>query len=138
MCGIFGIISDVKDTLNETVLGSCLNNLAHRGPDSSGIFIQKNIGLGHRRLAVYDLSEKGNQPMTRFGHTIVFNGAIYNFIEIRKELELKGYTFISDSDTEVILAAFDHYGKECVNHFNGQCDHVIVQHHPDALANAIL
>ncbi len=93
---------------------------AHRGPDGTGVFARRGISLGHNRLSVIDLSERGAQPMTDSSGrlTIVFNGEIYNYKELRVELQKK-YTFRSDSDTEVILNAYLEYGKECVKKFNG-------------------
>lgn len=93
---------------------------SHRGPDGTGVFTRPAISLGHNRLSIIDLSERGAQPMTdSTGRlTIVFNGEIYNFKELRAELQKK-YSFQSDSDTEVILHAYLEYGKECVKKFNG-------------------
>src|SRR6185295_10204392 len=82
--------------------------LAHRGPDGEGVYVNGAIGLGHRRLAIIDLSDAGRQPMaTGDGQLwITFNGEIYNFLDLRKELERRGHTFRSQTDTEVILAAY--------------------------------
>lgn len=103
-----------------------LDLMVHRGPDDSGVEILSTnddqvVALGHRRLAILDLSEMGHQPMRspRTGTIVVFNGEIYNFLEIRKKLQDRGYTFRSNSDTEVILAAYDEWGKNCFNEFNG-------------------
>lgn len=120
MCGIFGIIDQNKREIEPEELRSGLKILAHRGPDGEGTYFEKNIALGHRRLAIFDLSEKGHQPMTFCGKVIVFNGAIYNFPELRRELEKDNYTFHTGTDTEVILAAYDRWGTECVDRFNGQ------------------
>jgi asparagine synthase (glutamine-hydrolysing) len=80
------------------------NKIAHRGPDGQGYFLKDNIGLAHNRLAILDISKKGAQPMSSKNNkwTIVFNGCIYNFSELKQELKSKGHIFISDSDTEVI------------------------------------
>ena len=95
------------------------NSLSHRGPDDHGTFFKNTIGLGHRRLSIIDLSSAGHQPMTtkdgRF--TIIYNGELYNYKEIKKELI--NYEFVSTSDTEVILASFVQWGAQCVNRFNG-------------------
>lgn len=118
MCGINGFnFSDVK------VLKKMNDALIHRGPDSEGKFVDGNTSLGHRRLSIIDLSKNGNQPMI-YSHgkkkaIIVFNGEIYNFLEIRHELEEKGYRFRSNCDTEVILASYLEWGKDCVKKFNG-------------------
>jgi len=98
------------------------NSLAHRGPECDGIW-SSNDGmaiLGHRRLSIFDLSNNGAQPM-KFGdrYSITFNGAIYNHIELRNDLEKRGYTFRSTSDTEVVLACYDLYGEDCVEYFDG-------------------
>ncbi|MEP7108054.1 MAG: asparagine synthase (glutamine-hydrolyzing) [Ferruginibacter sp.] len=117
MCGILGILPSI----NKEIFKTALDAIAHRGPDGYGIWENedKTIMLGHRRLAILDLSEKGRQPMISEKYTITFNGEIYNFIEIRKELLQKGYQFVSDSDTEVIIAAYDAWGSGCLGRFNG-------------------
>jgi asparagine synthase (glutamine-hydrolysing) len=94
--------------------------LSHRGPDGHGYYREQNVGLGHRRLAVIDLAT-GSQPMkSQGGHlVIVFNGEIYNYVELRDELKLLGYTFETSSDTEVILTAYTHWGFECQSKLNG-------------------
>jgi asparagine synthase (glutamine-hydrolysing) len=93
----------------------------HRGPDAGGSFVDGNVSLGHRRLAIIDLSERGKQPMSNKEGTvtIVFNGEIYNFQELRDDLEKKGYRFKSGSDTEVIIHSYSEYGPDCVKKFNG-------------------
>lgn len=98
-----------------------LDLLAHRGPDGEGIWQEPfhRLTLGHRRLAILDLSDKGKQPMENQQYVITFNGEIYNFLEIRRELEQKGYRFSSDTDTEVIIAAFHEWGEKCLLRFNG-------------------
>lgn len=123
MCGIAGIVSTES---NFELFDSCermKGRLMHRGPDDSGmLFSDKNhVGLVHTRLSILDLSSAGHQPMsTPDGrHTIVFNGEIYNFEDLRKELEAQGVLFSSSSDTEVILRMFERYGRECVIRFEG-------------------
>ena len=120
MCGIAGFC-DFKNTLSEEVLSNMTRTLAHRGPDSEGykVINESNfrLGLGHRRLSILDLSEKGNQPFVRHGISIVFNGEIYNFKEIRQELTQIGYTFDSDTDTEVIIAAYKAWGMDSIKKF---------------------
>ncbi len=93
----------------------------HRGPDDAGIFLDDSVSLGHNRLSIIDLSFAGHQPMLSEdkNFAIVFNGEIYNFKELRKELEEKGYKFFSESDTEVILKSYQEYGENCLNKFNG-------------------
>ena len=95
--------------------------LAHRGPDGSGIWTSPGVGFGHRRLAIIDLSEGGAQPMLTPDRrvAITYNGEIYNFREVRTELEAKGHVFTSESDTEVILAAWRQWGADCLSRLNG-------------------
>ena len=121
MCGILGIYnldgsSVIKDTIVE--MGNQIN---HRGPDGEGIFVQNNIGFVHKRLAILDPSENGQQPMhSKDGKwVVIFNGCIYNFKELREELVGKGHTFNSDSDTEVICEGLAAYGTSFFERFNG-------------------
>jgi len=122
MCGLVGIASIASQNSRAWLsLGS--NELIHRGPDDQGEWWSEDgrVGLGHRRLSVLDLSNLGHQPMHNVERTlsIVFNGEIYNFRELRAELEEKSYKFITSSDTEVLLAAYSEWGKDCLSHFNG-------------------
>ena len=122
MCGIFGIQSNYCDIEFQQRMSIMDRKLKHRGPDDSGMFTSDsdNLYLGHRRLSIIDLSQHGHQPMTYMGrYTIVFNGEIYNYRELKDKLSAKGYKFRSATDTEVILAAYDNWGECCVNHFNG-------------------
>lgn len=118
MCGIGGVINPYMDA---DALTRMVKAQHHRGPDSSGTYISANgkIGLSHNRLSIIDLSADGSQPMHTPDQrlTIVFNGEIYNYIELKTELA--GYLFLTKSDTEVILAAYLHWGEACVEHFNG-------------------
>jgi asparagine synthase (glutamine-hydrolysing) len=118
MCGILGT---VPYTPNE-IFKPALDTLYHRGPDSFGIeSIDQEVSLGHRRLSILDLTESGHQPMKNDDgrYTVVFNGEIYNFLEIKKELASKGHSFRSTSDTEVLLKAYMEWGEACVLRFNG-------------------
>jgi asparagine synthase (glutamine-hydrolysing) len=117
MCGILGALPSV----NESNFNKALNTLSHRGPDGFGIWssIDEKVTLGHRRLSILDLSDMGRQPMHYAHLSITFNGEIYNFLEIRKNLIVKGYFFESDSDTEVILASYLEWGTDCFAMFNG-------------------
>ena len=123
MCGIVGIFKFNGSGINKDELKILTASLHHRGPDGDGIYLDNNkkVGLGHTRTTTFDLSEAGRQPMSYLDerYWITFNGDIYNFIELRKELQLLGYTFKSDSDTEVILIAYSHWGEECRFKFNG-------------------
>lgn len=127
MCGIAGVISSVfeYDKL-KTILEGANIIQKHRGPDASGIYINENsfqkVGLAHQRLSILDLTESGNQPMAAFdGQSyIVYNGEVYNYLELRSELQNLGYSFKSNSDTEVVLTAIQHWGiEEALNRFNG-------------------
>ena len=122
MCGIAGIISSEIALVQQRSLKKMSDILAHRGPDGEGLWINKKntAGLSHRRLAIIDLSEAGAQPMHYTDrYTIVYNGEIYNYKEIRSDLKQAGYRFKSESDTEVILAAYDLYKENCVKYFDG-------------------
>ena len=121
MCGITGIYRLDNQKVNKDDLLSMNNSLIHRGPDHGEIYCFKNVGLGHRRLSILDISENGNQPMKssngRF--IIVYNGEVYNFLEIKKKLLNQNYKFRSNSDTEVILNSFQEYGNKCFSMFSG-------------------
>lgn len=122
MCGITGIISLNSQIISVEYLKRMTDSLVHRGPDGEGFWINSNktVGLGHRRLAIIDLSDAGQQPMSYLGrYSIVHNGEIYNYIELKNELQKKGYKFKSSTDTEVIVAAYDHWQDECLDHFDG-------------------
>ncbi|HDM78750.1 MAG TPA: asparagine synthase (glutamine-hydrolyzing) [Deltaproteobacteria bacterium] len=121
MCGICGIFNLNGDPVEHRHIKAMADSLAHRGPDDEGIFIDVNIALGHRRLAVLDVSPAGHQPMTTADGqiVIVYNGEIYNFLEIRRELEGLGYHFKSRGDTEVLLNAYNEWGIDVVQRLNG-------------------
>ena len=122
MCGIAGIIAADTSLVTKHKLRIMTDAISHRGPDGEQQWINEkgNAGFGHRRLAILDLSSAAVQPMHYLGrYTIVYNGEIYNYIELRDILKQKGYKFQSSSDTEVILAAYDRYGRECCRHFEG-------------------
>ncbi|RKY41285.1 MAG: asparagine synthase (glutamine-hydrolyzing), partial [Candidatus Omnitrophota bacterium] len=121
MCGLAGIVDLNRQKVRKEDLEKMIMLIKHRGPDDEGYFIDENVGLGHCRLSIIDLSLRGHQPMInkegRF--IIVYNGEIYNYLEIRKELKDIGYRFISDTDTEVVLYAYQEWGKTCLEKFNG-------------------
>ncbi len=121
MCGIFGGLSFSGEAFAEDLATSMSQAVARRGPDDQGLFQKGAVMLGHRRLSIIDLSENGHQPMTNVagGYTIVFNGTIYNYPELRDQLIVKGYRFRSHSDTEVILNAYMHWGEACVERLHG-------------------
>jgi asparagine synthase (glutamine-hydrolysing) len=122
MCGIVGFI-DFNQNMNKQILKDMTDIIHHRGPDDSGYSFYStddyHIGLGHRRLSVLDLSKHGHQPMVYKSLEIIYNGEVYNFNEIKTELIEHGYSFYSDSDTEVILKAYHKWGIRAVDKFNG-------------------
>ncbi len=122
MCGISGIISsDILEPSVATKNILDMNNLiSHRGPDDSGLHIGKHFAFGHTRLSIIDTSNGGHQPMIyQSRYVITFNGEIYNYVELKKELESLGYKFNNSSDTEVILAGYSHWKEEVVHKLNG-------------------
>ena len=122
MCGIAGIISSNSLFVSADRIKKMTDSLVHRGPDAEGHWTNPgNItALGNRRLSIIDLSNAGNQPMHYLNrYTIVHNGEVYNYVEIKEELQKKNYTFSSKTDTEVIAAAYDYWGEECVDYFDG-------------------
>ncbi|PSM52606.1 asparagine synthase (glutamine-hydrolyzing) [Campylobacter blaseri] len=130
MCGITGIIS--KNKLNKKVIEAMTKTLIHRGPDGFGYYYGKNFIFGHRRLSIIDISEAGHQPMEYIDrYVITYNGEIYNYIEIKNELEANGYEFKSHTDTEVIMASYDAWGVKCLDKFNGMWAFVIYDKQED-------
>jgi len=122
MCGIAGIISKHKEKYSIDDIRKMMWPISHRGPDGEKIWINEsaNALFGHRRLAIIDLSEEAAQPMHYLGrYTIVHNGELYNYLELRADLIKKGYSFQTKSDTEVILAAYDCWKENCLPRFNG-------------------
>lgn len=123
MCGIVGIINiQEQKRIQVTDIKSMSDSILHRGPDGEGQWVNETgkVGLGHRRLSIIDLSDSASQPMHYLNrYTIVFNGEIYNYIELRDQLEKEGYTFKSGSDTEVLLALYDKKKQECVSLLDG-------------------
>ena len=123
MCGISGIVDKMDKRVEEQEIKKINDLIKHRGPDDEGFYFSKNFAFGHRRLSIIDLSDAGHQPMQYIGksgeYIITYNGEIYNYLEIKEELLEYGYTFISNTDTEVILASYDRWGEDCVNRFNG-------------------
>ncbi len=124
MCGIAGIWNFDGKKVALNTLRKFTDSMIHRGPDGADykLFDNEKLGLGHRRLAILDLSEAGKQPMSidNERYWITYNGEVYNFIEIKEELKTLGYYFQSETDTEVILTAYKHWGKSCLDKFNGE------------------
>ena len=112
MCGITGLLNLDGASVSPVILKKMTDAIAHRGPDGEGQWIEGNIGLGHRRLAVIDLSPAGHQPMISADHRWVlsYNGEIYNYRELRADLEAEGVWFRSQTDSEVVLYALAHWG----------------------------
>ena len=114
MCGIAGF-----NWANQSMIEKMAQALQHRGPDDQGIYTDHDVSLGHRRLSILDISEKGHQPMHFENLVIVYNGEIYNFRELKEQLKSHGYNFISGTDTEVVLYSYHKWGPACVEKFNG-------------------
>jgi asparagine synthase (glutamine-hydrolysing) len=123
MCAIGGWLVDPQDRLDQAALAQMMATMTHRGPDDAGGYVDTYVGLavGHNRLSIIDLSPGGHQPMVNAenGDVLTFNGEIFNFRELRHELEAKGYRFRSQSDTEVLLLSFAEWGVDCVRHIRG-------------------
>ncbi len=121
MCGIAGIISPHSALIQQHRLQSLADALQHRGPAGEGFWMNADntVGFAHRRLCILDLSNAAAQPFHYLHYTLIFNGEIYNYIEVREELSKRGYHFATASDTEVIPAAYDYWGEDCLHHFDG-------------------
>lgn len=130
MCGLAGEIRFDGRAADVAALARACDCLAPRGPDGSGLWARGPVGLGHRRLSIIDLSVAGSQPMvdSALGLSVVFNGCIYNYQDLRAELESAGYRFFSTSDTEVIGKAYAHWGMNFVDHFLGMFAFAVVEH----------
>ena len=117
MCGIVGFV-DFKKNFSTKTLDDLISSILHRGPDDKGrcfeTYTNYNLGIGHSRLSIIDPSKNGNQPMYHNDLVISYNGEVYNFISIRKELIGKGYKFDTNTDTEVVLKSFDFWGIKFV------------------------
>ena len=120
MCGICGVIGSTDPEPTQNVVRQMLGQMHHRGPDDEGVFVDESVALGMRRLSIIDLGG-GHQPVFNEDRTVVvvFNGEIYNFQELRNTLEARGYHFQTNSDTEVIVYAYEEWGEDCVDHFEG-------------------
>lgn len=119
MCGIVGIVDKDPVPAGTETLRAMMEALGHRGPDDEGVYSSGRVSLGHRRLSIIDLSPAGHQPMRFRDLVIIYNGEIYNYLELRQELEGLGRRFRTGTDTEVILQAFDAWGDECLQRFTG-------------------
>src|SRR5262245_28403342 len=122
MCGLAGIYNfHSLAPANQATVERMTRVLIHRGPDDEGFYFEHSLGLGHRRLSILDLSERGRQPMcTADGRFVIaYNGEVYNYVEICQDLEAAGYIFRTETDTEVILALYAQKGAECLQYLNG-------------------
>src|ERR1051325_9407089 len=120
MCGIVGIVRNDESDVDRAVLGRMCDAIRHRGPDDDGFYVNNHVGLGMRRLAIIDL-KSGQQPIHNRDRTawIVFNGEIYNYLQLREQLEKLGDVFYTNSDTEAIVHAYDRYGADCPKYLRG-------------------
>jgi asparagine synthase (glutamine-hydrolysing) len=134
MCGISIVINTKGNSIDDKLIRLVNDRVSHRGPDDEGFYFENNFAFGHRRLSIIDLSKAGHQPMIRGSFCITYNGEIYNYIELRQQLKVLGYEFVSESDTEVILAAYQQWGIESFKKFNGMWAFAIY----DATKNEIL
>jgi len=127
MCGIVGCINFNKEDVNKNLLTNMMDAIKHRGPNDNGQFIDNNIGLGFVRLSIIDLSSAGHQPMLSDDGDLVltFNGEIYNYIELKEELEGLGYRFKTKTDSEVLLKSYQEWGERCLDKFNGMWAFII-------------
>lgn len=121
MCGICGVIDFNAKIKNDEIIKNMMRSIKHRGPDGEGCFIDENLALGHVRLSIIDLTDSANQPMFSDDNniSIVFNGEIYNYLDVKNELITKKYSFKTNSDTEVIINAYKEWGEDCLHRFNG-------------------
>lgn len=138
MCGLVTIVHLNGEAAAEPLVQRMLSSIVHRGPDDAGISIVGSVGMGFRRLSILDLSPLGHQPMdSRDGRlTIIFNGEIYNFVELRRELEGLGHSFRSSGDTEVLLTAYQQWGPDCLRRLNGMWAFVVLDRERDLLFGA--
>ena len=126
MCGICGIIDFNGSKIPEIEIREMMSTIKHRGPDDNGVFFENHVGLGHLRLSIIDLSSDGHQPMLSDDnrYVVVYNGEIYNYIELKEELS-SIFDFKTNTDTEVLINAYRHWNKQCLDHFNGMFAFVI-------------
>ena len=135
MCGIAGHLNLHGGSAGRDAVQRMTDAIRHRGPDGEGVFVDGPVALGHRRLSIIDLSPAGTQPMSTADsrYVITYNGEVYNFRELRRELEGYGHTFVSGTDTEVVLYAFVQWGERCLERFNGMFAFAIWDRHEERL-----
>src|SRR5215813_5928719 len=134
MCGIAGIVDLAGRPVDCALVRKLCAELSHRGPDDEGYYVDRQVTLGQRRLAILDVAG-GRQPMSNEDKSVwvTFNGEIYNFQELRQDLEKLGYRFATRSDTEVIVHAYKAYGTDCVKHFRGMFAFALWDQHAQTL-----
>ncbi len=125
MCGISLIVNKNRQEVPIAVIKKMNDQVIHRGPDGEGFLLHKNFAFGHKRLFIIDNSEAANQPLAYKNNTIIYNGELYNYVELKNELIKLGYTFNSKTDTEVVLAAYNHWGVDSFKKFNGMWSFII-------------
>ncbi|RAP34045.1 asparagine synthase (glutamine-hydrolyzing) [Candidatus Marinamargulisbacteria bacterium SCGC AG-410-N11] len=127
MCGVVGVVDQKGNQVKPAVIEAMINNIRHRGPDNQEVIIDKNIGIAHCRLSIIDLSDLANQPMVSQNKRFIisYNGEVYNFKQIRSELQRLGRRFISNSDAEVVLQSYEEWGIRCLTKFNGMFAFII-------------
>lgn len=134
MCGISFILNKGVQEIDLPESIELMNNrIIHRGPNASGTYFYKNVGLGHRRLSIIDLSESANQPLFYNQYVLIFNGEIYNYKELREELCNYGYIFKTNTDSEIIPAAYNKWGEDCLDRFNGMWSFVLLDTENDTV-----
>ena len=121
MCGVVGLINLSNQKISNSTIKKMTDSIYHRGPDGEGQWTEDNVGIGHRRLSIIDLSSAGNQPMMSEDKRYIFsyNGEVYNFLELKKELVQLGYKFFSNTDTEVVMKSLICWGEKALLKFNG-------------------
>src|SRR3954447_3323245 len=138
MCGLAGELRTDGRNADVATLERMTRRLEHRGPDGSGVWARGPVAIGHRRLSIIDLSETGAQPLVdpHLGLTVVFNGCIYNYRQLREELQRAGYRFFGTSDTEVVVKAYAEWGGDCVDRFLGMFAFAVLEHRTGRLVLA--
>jgi len=138
MCGICGIVDYNNNEIQSSEIDEMKTLIKHRGPDDDGSYINHNLGLGFVRLSILDLTKSGHQPMHSADgrYVMVFNGEIFNYIELRNSLRALGYTFRSNTDTEVLLNAYQEWGKEVLHKLNGMWAFTIYDQQENTLFGA--
>src|SRR5256885_273718 len=121
MCGILAVVDFRNRDVRPELVTRLRDTMVHRGPDDEGVFVEGPVGLGFRRLSIIDLTRHGHQPMTNEDGSLqlVFNGEIYNYVELREVLKSRGHSFASSTDSEVILHQYEEDGERCVEKFRG-------------------